>query len=815
MGWVEKHRQALLDQFGSPLWNGYTNMLKTLESMFHSPKHWILEFLQNAEDAEATQFFIQLDATAIQVFNNGKVFTEEDFYTICDVNSRKLPSLGLRGYLGIGFKSIFRVTDCVEIHSGDFHFGFDKSYWSEYVANKGMSFSKWPWEILPVKKTPIVGYQEYGTMFYIPGRTAAAKSTFTEIEEYLTAREFPKEIILLVDNVRTVRIKASPVTFSITKVPGDTTNTATGKMQISSIQKRTEGEDQVSETHYLVFRTSVSVPEDVHQDPETERVRRSEISVREIGIIFQLGSDNEIIPLDSSLTGVYSFLPIEGEQTGLPFGIFGDFIPSPGRDQINYGATWNKWMCKEIEGFFERVVINDLLAHETWRLFASQTYDYLKLSSRGGLFWNINLRQPIIEFLSRTPVVLDSDGKPCDLDKFYVLSTEIIGIFEKEDLEKAFGLVSPHPSMLTLKTIASVFKTLGIYDVLHKKSLLETIKDKPEKLAMLYKQITHLSDYFIRGRPQGRGTRDVPLRRVPFILADDGQFYSPDETIVAADRKTLPSFLSQVLGEEKKSVCPQVGSNDEAVEQLKRCGVKVMDIDTIIRDVKDMIISVQSKEYDPQKTGQYDLSAEACIWLISRKANFAGKVLVSDGTLQLPQYVFVPKTYLDWYPLWQAGFLPGYFPINENYSKLARKYGLRNENLYQNLQETGIHGFEKETDARLITIAAEAISKKYLSDKGHNPEVVSDHDKLGYDLMCKEHCDRVFEVKGMADPTDVSLQASQVEKAKEFGKRYVLICVYNLPSDLAKIGFKEIADPQQIWTAEEKARVQKKRWLNS
>lgn len=607
---IKEHLQVLMAQFSSPLWNGYTNMLKTLESMFHSPKHWILEFLQNAEDEMATHFSIQLTATEIRVFNDGKIFTDEDFYTICDVNSRKLPSLGLRGYLGIGFKSIFRVTDYIEVHSGDFHFGFDKSYWSEYVAKREIPFSKWPWEILPVEKAPVMMPQDYKTMFCIPIKTETAKVTFSEIEEYLTGSDFPKEIILLVDHVRTIQIKASSVSFTITKVPDEPMNTATGKMQISSIQKHTEGKEQVSEARYLVFRTYVPVPDDVHQDPETERVRRSEINSREIGLIFQLGDDSEIVPLESSLTGVYSFLPIEGEQTGLPFGIFGDFIPSPGRDQINYGAKWNQWMCKQIEAFFENVVTKNLLPHETWRSFVSQTYDYLKSFSRGGLFWNTNLRQPIIEFLSRTPVVLDSEGKPCDLDKFYVLSPEIVGIFQKEALEKAFGLVSPHSSMLALKMIATSFKTIGIYDVLHEKSLLETIKADPDKLVTLYKQITYLSDYFIRGRPQGRGTRDVPLRRVPFVLADDNQFYPPDETIVAGDSSTLPSFLKKVLGNGKRPVNSQVTSNGGAVEQLKRCSVKVMDIETIVGDVNQLIHRVQSKEYDPRDPGQYDVTWE-------------------------------------------------------------------------------------------------------------------------------------------------------------------------------------------------------------
>lgn len=122
MSRISQHLEQLLKQANKPLWGGYVNMLKTLVSMFQSPKHWILEFLQNAEDASSSRFAIHLSDTSIWVLNDGNVFEESDFHTICDVNSQKLPSLGLRGYIGIGFKSIFRITDKIEIHSGEFNF---------------------------------------------------------------------------------------------------------------------------------------------------------------------------------------------------------------------------------------------------------------------------------------------------------------------------------------------------------------------------------------------------------------------------------------------------------------------------------------------------------------------------------------------------------------------------------------------------------------------------------------------------------------------------------------------------------------------
>jgi len=118
-----------LQQVGTAEGDEFTNMLKTLESVFQSPKHWVLEFLQNAEDAGAKNILIQLNEDSLWVLNDGKPFDGEDFVSLCSVNSRKLPALGFKGYIGIGFKSIFRVTNEVEMHSGEFHFKFSNHGW--------------------------------------------------------------------------------------------------------------------------------------------------------------------------------------------------------------------------------------------------------------------------------------------------------------------------------------------------------------------------------------------------------------------------------------------------------------------------------------------------------------------------------------------------------------------------------------------------------------------------------------------------------------------------------------------------------------
>ena len=53
-------------------------------------------------------------------------FSEQNVRALCDIgNSTKQHHTGYIGQKGIGFKSVFKVTDAAEIHSRGFHISFD------------------------------------------------------------------------------------------------------------------------------------------------------------------------------------------------------------------------------------------------------------------------------------------------------------------------------------------------------------------------------------------------------------------------------------------------------------------------------------------------------------------------------------------------------------------------------------------------------------------------------------------------------------------------------------------------------------------
>jgi len=103
-----------------------TGAMQIIEKTFTRSGHFVLEFIQNAEDAGARRVKIVLESGAIKIFNDGKPFTRDDVEAICSIGrSRKDPRKHI-GYLGVGFKAVFLVSSRPHIYSKTYRFKFDK-----------------------------------------------------------------------------------------------------------------------------------------------------------------------------------------------------------------------------------------------------------------------------------------------------------------------------------------------------------------------------------------------------------------------------------------------------------------------------------------------------------------------------------------------------------------------------------------------------------------------------------------------------------------------------------------------------------------
>ncbi len=97
-----------------------THHLELLSGLYADRSHFILELLQNAEDAGATKIIFRLFETQLEVVHNGRVFDERDVRGLCHfAKGTKKDDLTAIGTFGIGFKSVHAYTKAPEIYARD------------------------------------------------------------------------------------------------------------------------------------------------------------------------------------------------------------------------------------------------------------------------------------------------------------------------------------------------------------------------------------------------------------------------------------------------------------------------------------------------------------------------------------------------------------------------------------------------------------------------------------------------------------------------------------------------------------------------
>jgi len=106
---------------------GVSNLVANLYS---DPSHFIFELLQNAEDAYhkndtykgVKKVVFELSEQGISIYHNGKPFDETDLKLIsslANIDNVKKEDVNQIGKFGIGFKSVFSITDTPYIYSSN------------------------------------------------------------------------------------------------------------------------------------------------------------------------------------------------------------------------------------------------------------------------------------------------------------------------------------------------------------------------------------------------------------------------------------------------------------------------------------------------------------------------------------------------------------------------------------------------------------------------------------------------------------------------------------------------------------------------
>jgi hypothetical protein len=440
--------QAIREEFersrDTRLWKDFINVLQMIaQVVFTRSSGFLLELIQNAEDAGKDlagrgEVSMTIDQDQLTFVHNGKPFDPSDLEAICGIRSAKKPERGTLGYLGIGFKSVFKVCDCVEVHSNGYTFKFDRNHpeWSERLADT-------PWHVIPI-------WMDGPSPFATPGETTLVLHLRDpEARAHVVAglRDIRAELYLFLKWIKSIRItdRVAGETWSVE----DLGTTAEG---ITTL--RQDGREQ----RFKLFRREVAVPAHVHSDRLTQAFRAN-VTHREITVAFPIDPQGRLDPTPAAAMygGVYSFVPLGESKSGAKFPIQADFLVQPGRDALNPEAPWNHWLLDEVADLC-REAIRQFQQHPTWRYqyFAVFQFSHSEgLESYKKLFLP-RLIAPIEQFLKEIPSVPTADGQ-------WAMPSQVVVI---EESTKAIQALTSQ-ELLAPEEVAPVFGGTGCLFQVH------------------------------------------------------------------------------------------------------------------------------------------------------------------------------------------------------------------------------------------------------------------------------------------------------------------------------------------------------------
>ncbi|MCD7453280.1 hypothetical protein HAX54_020359 [Datura stramonium] len=303
------------------------------QELYSQDSHFVLELVQNAddnfypEDVEPTLTFILQDKGII-ILNNECGFSADNIRALCDVgnSTKKGRNAGYIGKKGIGFKSVFRVTDAPEIHSNGFHIKFD-------ITDGQIGF------VLPTVVPPcdIDFYTKlassgsdcnyWNTCIVLPFRSNLLERSGEENIMSMFADLHPS-LLLFLHRLHCIKFR-NMVSDSIVVMRKEVVG--------NGIIKISFGEEKL---------TCFVVSQKLRAD-----TIRPDTPTTEISIAFMLqetvdGSYNPHLEQQP----VFAFLPLR--KYGLKFILQGDFVLPSSREEVDGDSPWNQWLLSEFPSLF-------------------------------------------------------------------------------------------------------------------------------------------------------------------------------------------------------------------------------------------------------------------------------------------------------------------------------------------------------------------------------------------------------------------------------------------------------------------------------
>lgn len=804
---IEAIRAEFESSRGSRIWTDFVNALRLVSQVvFTRSSGFVLEFIQNAEDAGQGlagkgEISINVNQRRLKFVHNGRPFDESNLGAICGIRSSKKPERGTLGYLGIGFKSVFKVADTVEVHSNGYQFKFDRNH-TEWAGNAAET----PWHVIPLwMEQPSEQIDTDKTTFIIHLRNDEAHAHLLEGLKAIRA-----ELYLFLKWIKSISITddVSGNTW-IVEDSGSTTDGITTLKQ--------DGEEH----RFKFFRREVIVPEHVKPDRLTQEYRAN-VTKREIAVAFAIGADGNLDPSPATAMygGVYSFLPLGESKSGAKFPIQADFLVQPGRDSINAEALWNHWLLQEVASLCREEAIPFFQNHPVWKYQYLAAFEFKRtpgFEAYDKLFGR-ELIDPIEKFLGETPSVLtteDTWANPSDVvlvdeTPEAVRALSDLGVLAPDEVAPVLGgapnLVPVHPKVAAAQP--GRFKKVSRATLFENEGFLKAkaqALDGPAWFRSLYTWLVknpYREEYsYYRARRLMTSTRVKSYHSDKIVLCANNTTSTGGPTFVLG-LNTPDPFLTKLAYElqaTKPILHPVIlagAANDQEREALKGfliglVGVQKIDATTVCLEVilPKIVIEAPVPARDELMTltkyCQEHLPSSSVqgkeLWVVNKQ----GQVFKASSLLFPVEF----KPSSDWETLQR--YVPGTDFLTADYvAGCATPYDFRDWRDF--LHAAGVkHDPDNGVEVFAMKFAEDKLSSRFVN------MVPVDKLNYGYDVDAEENEGQKahIEIKGLSDEGSVELTGNEAKAAHTYGQSFYLCVVSGIPDSPS---LHLVRDPDRI-----------------
>ncbi len=330
-----KHIQQIRMGFhegSEKLKTGLNNAINILaDDLYNKHIHFIFELIQNAEDnsyekhsnqppyisfrlTKTDPTFTSGSDGALIIQNNETGFNRDNVEAICAVGeTTKKKTQGYIGEKGIGFKSVFRITDNPHIFSNGYYFSLPK-----FDEETGLGYIVPQW----VDKLP--DDLDFSDTYIILPLTKNDFS-YEKIEEML--QDIEPEVILFLSTLQEIRIETDSGD-NLTILKDNSADPEVG-IKVKDIKQGVSFSDS---ENFLVCTKRFDKPSNISHE------KREGIEKRDVSVAFPLD------PNSKAVGKIFAYLPVRSD-TNFPFLINADFILPSSREDVQ-DVPWNHWLMK-------------------------------------------------------------------------------------------------------------------------------------------------------------------------------------------------------------------------------------------------------------------------------------------------------------------------------------------------------------------------------------------------------------------------------------------------------------------------------------